>query len=227
MEYDGEQDEETEAFGVELESMLQGDLGINMVFIFPEKFKAAEGQENTLEGDVFSQENFECRLAEVEEAPEQRTPTAKTSGTAMKLAVEQLCFSKPTKEMANHFRPLFITANFGGIPIPKVMVDGWASINLLPHRLLSKMGRTEKDLIPTRLTVTNFAGGINKTHGILDVDVIVGTKELKIAFFMVDTTSTTYNALLGKDWIHQSLCVPSTLHQQLALWNEKGFMEIV
>ncbi|CAL2254922.1 unnamed protein product [Prunus armeniaca] len=105
--------------------------------------------------------------------------------------------------MANHLRPLFITANFGGIPIPK------------------------KDLIPTRLTVTNFAGGITKTHGILDADVIVGTKKLKIAFFVVDTMSTTYNALLGRDWIHQTLCVPSTLHQQLALWNEKGYMEIV
>ena len=129
--------------------------------------------------------------------------------------------------MANHLRPLFITANFGGVPVPKVMVDGGAAINLLPHRMLSKMGRTEKDLIPTRLTVTNFAGGITKTHGILDVDVIVGSKELKIAFFVVDTTSTTYNALLGRDWIHQSLCVPSTLHQQLALWNEEGYMEIV
>ncbi|CAL2240286.1 unnamed protein product [Prunus armeniaca] len=124
-------------------------------------------------------ESFECRLAEVEEAPEQQAPTAKTSGTALKLTAKQLCFSKPTKEMANHLRPLFITANFGGIPIPKVMVDG------------------------------------------------VGTKELKIAYFVVDTTSTTYNALLGRDWIHQSLCIPSTLHQQLALWNEEGYMEIV
>ncbi|CAL8087186.1 unnamed protein product [Prunus armeniaca] len=70
MEYDGELDEETEAFGAELESLLQGDLGINMVFILPEEFRAAEGQENTLEGDVFSHESFECRLEEVEEAPE-------------------------------------------------------------------------------------------------------------------------------------------------------------
>ncbi|CAL2255417.1 unnamed protein product [Prunus armeniaca] len=218
MEYNGELDEKTEAFGVELESLLQGDLGINMVFILPEKFRAAEGQESTLEGDV---------LAEVDEVPEQLTPIAKVGGTAIKLAVQQLNFSKPTKEMANHLIPLFITTNFRGIPIPKVMVDGGAAINLLPHRLLSKMGRTEKDLIPTRLTVTNFAGGITKTYGILDVDVIVGTKELNIAFFVVDTTSTTYNALLSRDWIHQSLCVPSTLHQQLALWNEEGYMEIV
>ncbi|CAL9028693.1 unnamed protein product [Prunus brigantina] len=221
MEYDGELDTETEAFGAELEGLLQGDLGINMVFILSEKFWAAEGQESTLEGDVFSQEGFECRLAEAEETSEQQADSPKAGRTTNKSATEQLCFSKPTKEMANHLRPLFITANFGGVPVPKVMVDGGAAINLLPYRMLSKMGRTEKDLIPTRLTVTNFAGGITKTHGILDVDVIVGSKELKIAFFVVDTTSTTYNALLGRDWIHQSLCVPSTLHQQLALWNEE------
>ena len=93
--------------------------------------------------------------------------------------------------------------------------------------MLTKLGRTERDLIPTRLTVTNFARGITKIHGILDVDVVVGSKELKIAFFVIDTTSTTYNALLGRDWIHQSLCIPSTLHQQLAIWNEEGCMEII
>ncbi|CAL2239186.1 unnamed protein product [Prunus armeniaca] len=198
-----------------------------MVFILPEKFRAAEGQESTVDGDVFSQETFECRLIEVEEGPGQQKFAYKIGGTAMKFSAEQLYFSKPTKEMANHLRPLFVTANFRGVPISKVMVDGGVAINLQPHRLLVKMGRTEKDLIPTLLMVTNFARGITKTHGILDVDVIVGIKKLKIAFFVVDTTYTTYNALLGRDWIHQSLCVPSTLHQQLALWHEEGFMEIV
>ncbi|CAL8152342.1 unnamed protein product [Prunus armeniaca] len=158
-----------------------------------------------------------CKLTKVEEVPEQHNVAVKTSRTAIKVAAEQLCFFKPTKEMANHLKPLFITANFRGTPIPKVMVNGGTTINLLPHKLLTKMDRTEKDLILTCLIVTNFAGGITKTHEILDVDVIVGTKKLKIAFFVVDTISTTYNALLDKDWIHQSLCVPSTLHQQLAL----------
>ncbi|KAI5327992.1 hypothetical protein L3X38_027388 [Prunus dulcis] len=70
-------------------------------------------------------------------------------------------------------------------------------------------------------------GALNQKGVGADVDVIVGTKKLKIAFFVVDTTSTTYNALLSRNWIHQSLCVPSTLHQQLALWDEEGVMEIV
>ncbi|CAL9001596.1 unnamed protein product [Prunus brigantina] len=219
MDYDGELDAETEAFGAELEDLLRGDLGINMVFILPEKFWAAEGQESTLDGDVFSQESFECRLAEAEEMPEQQAGNPRTEGTANKLAVDQLCFSKPTKEMANHLRPLFITANLGGVPIPKIMVDGGAAINLLPHRMLSKMGRTERDLIPIRLTVTNFEGGITKTHGILDVDVIVGSKKPKIAFFVTGFIRVYLYGMKKATWrqyrpIHGHFCLlPCVLRQ--------------
>lgn len=113
-----------------------------MMLSLSEKFRAAEGQESTIEEVVLSQESFECRLTEVEEVPKQQNVAFKTGITAMKVAAEQLCFFKPTKEMANHLRPLFITANFGGTPIPKVMVDGGTSINLLPHKLLTKMART-------------------------------------------------------------------------------------
>ncbi|KAM1651515.1 hypothetical protein ACFX13_004285 [Malus domestica] len=37
----------------------------------------------------------------------------------------------------------------------------------------------------------------------------------------MDNTST-YGTLLGKDWIHQSLSVLSTLHQQVAVYHEEG-----
>ena len=40
-----------------------------------------------------------------------------------------------------------------------------------------------------------------------------------LAFFVVDNNST-YGALLGKDWIHQSLSIPFTLHQQVAIYHE-------
>ncbi|VVA28470.1 PREDICTED: LOC110745843, partial [Prunus dulcis] len=63
-------------------------------------------------------------LAETKEMPEQQADNARTGGTAKNPAAEQFCFPKPTREMANHLRPLFITANLGGIPISKIMIDG-------------------------------------------------------------------------------------------------------
>ncbi|CAL8993663.1 unnamed protein product [Prunus brigantina] len=46
------------------------------------------------------------------------------------------------------------------------------------------------------------------------------------AFFVVETT-THFNALLGRDWIHGSMCVPSSLHQFLQFWHDDGSVEIV
>lgn len=38
---------------------------------------------------------------------------------------------------------------------------------------------------------------------------------------------TSYNVLLGRDWIHESRCIPSSLHQCLVFWNDKGEVEVV
>lgn len=77
----------------------------------------------------------------------------------------------------------------------------------------------EGDLIPTDLTLSSFSEAITKTHGILHVEVDLGSKIIMLAFFGVDNIST-YGALLGRDWIHQSLYVPFTLHQQVAVYHE-------
>ena len=77
---------------------------------------------------------------------------------------------------------------------------------------MKRMCRSEDDLIPIDLTVSSSSGAITKTHGILPLKVDLGSKQIMLAFFVIDSTST-YGALLGKDWIHQSLSVPSTLHQ--------------
>ncbi|KAM1229803.1 hypothetical protein ACFX2G_040938 [Malus domestica] len=96
---------------------------------------------------------------------------------------------------------------------------------------MKKIGRGVEDLIPTDLTVSSFSGAITKTHGILPLEVDLGSKQIMLAFFVVDCTST-YEALLGRDWIHQSLAIHSTLHQQVAIYHEAdtegpGFWEMV
>ncbi|GKU96958.1 hypothetical protein SLEP1_g10139 [Rubroshorea leprosula] len=77
----------------------------------------------------------------------------------------------------------------------------------------------------TEVTISDFTGGVNRSRGILPVELTVGNRTLMCAFFVVDTIAT-YNALLGRDWIHSSWCVPSTLHQKLIFWNG-GRTEVV
>ncbi|KAM1807330.1 hypothetical protein ACFX11_030363 [Malus domestica] len=96
---------------------------------------------------------------------------------------------------------------------------------------MNRLCRSEEDLIPTVLTVSSFSGDITRTYGILPLEVDLRSKQIMLAFFVVDNSST-YEALLGKDWIHQSLSMSATLHQQVAVYHEskveeQGFWEIV
>ncbi|XP_051152009.1 uncharacterized protein LOC127265990 [Andrographis paniculata] len=40
-----------------------------------------------------------------------------------------------------------------------------------------------------------------------------------MAFFVIEG-KPTYSAILMRDWIHTTQCVPSTLHQKVMIWNE-------
>jgi uncharacterized protein (DUF983 family) len=57
------------------------------------------------------------------------------------------------------------------------------------------------------------------TLGILIVDVAMGPKEVKYAFFVTDD-KPLYFVILGRDWMHTNKCVPSTLHLRLMFWLE-------
>ena len=123
-----------------------------------------------------------------------------------------MVFSRPSLTIANHLKPIYVTVHLEGVPFKRVLIDGGVAVNVLPYKQMKKMCRSEEDLIPTDLTVSSFSGAITRTHRILPLEVNLGSKQIMLAFFVVDSTST-YGALLGQNWIHQSFFVPSTLHQ--------------
>ncbi|CAN1245910.1 hypothetical protein LINGRAPRIM_LOCUS3062 [Linum grandiflorum] len=135
-------------------------------------------------------------------------------------------FKEPEPSMLRHLRPLYIKARLDGIPTSKILVDNGAAANVLPTRMLRKLGKNIGDLIPTDVFVTSFNGGSTSARGILPVMVGVGSQETMSAFFVVDG-AMSYNALLGRDWIHANKCVPSSLHQCLMFWNKGGIVELV
>lgn len=68
-------------------------------------------------------------------------------------------FERPTKAMQSHLKPLFIRVEVNGrIPVQKTLIDGGAAVNLVPKSMLKKFNKTEEDLIPHNMVVTNFSG---------------------------------------------------------------------
>ncbi|CAI0509525.1 unnamed protein product, partial [Linum tenue] len=147
-------------------------------------------------------------------------------GTTCEESNRVVVFNEPEPKMMRHLRPLYIRATLDDVPMSRVLVDNGAAVNVMPTRMLKKLGKNTNDLIPTEVFVTSFNGGSTSARGILPVVVGVGSQKRMSAFFVVDGM-ISYNALLGRDWIHANKCVPSSLHQCLMFWNEDGVVEVV
>ncbi|KAK9943094.1 hypothetical protein M0R45_008713 [Rubus argutus] len=169
---------------------------VDMVYVLPIDFLAQPNQPNAMEGDV--EDKILPRIL-IEEP-------------------SQAYFLKLTPDMVRHIKPLYITACFEGYPISKVLVDGGAAVNVIPMSVVTRLKKAEKDILLAHLAVYDFSGNKKKTMGVIPLEVTVGSKGIVTGFYVI-SAETTYNAILGRDWIHKHMCIPSTLHQLLIFWN--------
>ncbi|CAL9001602.1 unnamed protein product [Prunus brigantina] len=58
--------------------------------------------------------------------------------------------------------------------------------------------------------MSSFVGDKSKTFGVLPLKITVADQMRIVAFYVVES-SVDYNMLLGRDWIHQAGCIPSSL----------------
>jgi len=133
-------------------------------------------------------------------------------------------FERPDVSMRLHLKPLFIQAKINGVGVNKVLVDGGATVNLLPQYFLKKIGLFDSDLKPHDVILTNYEGTTGNSIRAVEVDLIVGSVS-RTTMFMVVPSRANFNVLLGREWIHGVGAVPSTLHQRITIWREDGLVE--
>ena len=129
--------------------------------------------------------------------------------------IQQAIFDKPVKH--RHLKALYVKGLVDGKPMNK-MVDGGASVNLMPYTTFHKLGKGLGDLMETDMMLKDFGGNMSKTRGAINVELTIGSKTLLTTFFVIDGKGS-YSLLLGRDWIHANYCVPSTMHQCLIQWH--------
>ena len=137
--------------------------------------------------------------------------------------VAQAIFNRP--EHHRHLKALYVKAFIDGKPMGKMLIDGGASVNIMPCSTFRKLGMTSDDLIKTDMQLIDFEGNSSETRGAINVELTIGSKTLITTFFVIDSTGA-YSLLLGRDWIHANCCIPSTMHQILIQWIEDD-VEIV
>jgi hypothetical protein len=95
-----------------------------------------------------------------------------------------------------HLKPLFIRGHLDGTPIEHMLVDGGASVNILPLSLFKKLGHDEGALKCINLSLSGFASDPMEAKGITCKELMVGSKIVPTTFFVVDVKGS-YNVLLG------------------------------
>jgi hypothetical protein len=66
-----------------------------------------------------------------------------------------------------------------------MLVDGRATVNLIPYTLLRKIGKSDEDLTQTDMMLVDFEGNVSPTQGATCVELTVGSKTLPTTLFVI------------------------------------------
>lgn len=127
---------------------------------------------------------------------------------------ENAMFKMPHDRMKNHLKPIFIWVKVDNIGVNKLLVDGGAIVNLIPHFLLKKIRKFDIDLRPHNMVFTDYDGKTSKALRVIQVYIVIRTA-IRLTLLVVISYKENYNLLLGREWIHGMGVVPSTLHQRV------------
>jgi hypothetical protein len=116
------------------------------------------------------------------------------------LVPRSVIFEKPQAKNYKHLKALYLKGYINSQPVNKVFVDKGAAVNIIPYSVTHRLGQSARDLIKTNVTLSDFNGQTSKAQGVLSVELTVGNKTVPTSFFIVNSKST-YNVLLGRDWI--------------------------
>ena len=117
-----------------------------------------------------------------------------------------------------HTKPLYVKMHVNGKPVGRVLVDNGSTINVILMQILPALMKKEEDMIYTNLTIIAVIRGITNPLGVLPLEITMGTKTCLETFFVIKST-VSYKIFLGRDGVHTSLCMSSSLHQCLLFWN--------
>jgi len=126
-------------------------------------------------------------------------------------------FEKPSVDERQHLKALFTKGRVDGQPIYKILIDGGATVNIMPYVMYRKLGKGYQDFTKTDMMLKDVEGNVSPPKGAICVELTIGSKTLPTTFFVING-KCAYNLLLGRDWIHANYCVPSMMHQCLVQW---------
>jgi len=66
-----------------------------------------------------------------------------------------------------------------------ILIDGGATINIMPYTVYRKLGKGDQDLTKTDMLLKDFEGNVSPVKGAICVELAIGNKTLSTTFFVI------------------------------------------
>lgn len=136
-------DEVTNDFNSESEASL--DILVNVVSILPQEYNCVTEVEESVDD------------ADAEEMALHQPRCYFMLNDGFAESQEEV-FERPTMTMKNHLKPLLIRAKVEGVTVNKVLVDCGATVNIMPHHILRKIGKYDTDIRSNNIVLSDYGG---------------------------------------------------------------------
>ena len=80
----------------------------------------------------------------------------------------------------------------------KILIDGGATINIMPYVMYRKLGKGYQDLTKTDMMLKDFEGNVSPTKGEVCIELTISSRTLPTTLFVINGKGA-YNLLLGRD----------------------------
>ncbi|XP_026439786.1 uncharacterized protein LOC113338622 [Papaver somniferum] len=126
---------------------------------------------------------------------------------------------------APHNDVIIITAWIGMSHVHWILVDTWSSVSVLFSGAYSSMNLPRDLIEEDENPIIGFSGEVTKATGKVKIPIKVADKSVLGNFLLLDCRAP-YNAILGRDWLHEIAAVTSSYHQCLKFISPEGVVKV-
>ncbi|XP_062086271.1 uncharacterized protein LOC133792386 [Humulus lupulus] len=124
-----------------------------------------------------------------------------------------------------HENPLVISLQVDHCQLGRVLVDGGSGVDILFWEAFQKTGLKENQIRTSAAPILGFNNQRVYPKGVVRLTLVATERTLPVDFLIVDS-ATSYNAIMGRSWIHRMQGVVSTLHQVMRCHSPNGWYTI-
>jgi hypothetical protein len=81
-------------------------------------------------------------------------------------------------------KPLYVKGRLDGVPVNRIMINGGASVNIMPASLFKELGHRKGDLKWTNMSLSGFLGEPTEAKGIVFEELTIGSKTMPTTFLL-------------------------------------------